>query len=232
ASMFTIGMMLAIFGFAFFICYRIMMLIWGIYIPVGFLEILMLCIAVAGVILMIVATNKGKRVKRFLREHQKICPQCGINLIETCQVCPKCGSRVDEAQPSKSGEVATQSLANSMTATAQELNKSRTKYATPYRCSWETLHNYFEMTLQGKGYAPIFYNGENCYKKGTGALTSMKFAKIEYGEDTFHISGWVCSGLGKFHGPDEALEGFVAAIPKSRIKDQLIAMSKEASMLL
>lgn len=103
---------------------------------------------------------------------------------------------------------------------------ARSIYQVSYRCGFPELRRRLEEVLMSSGYRPYLYEGENIWKKGTGAMTAMMYIKIEYDQTMVAFQGWVMPGLGSAEIAEMGLDGALGVIPKKacqKVIDQLIA---------
>ncbi len=102
---------------------------------------------------------------------------------------------------------------------------ARSIYQVPYHCGFLELKRRLEEILMSNGYRTYQYEGENIWKKGTGALTAMMYIKVEYDQNMVAFQGWVMPGLGSAEIAEMALDGALGVIPKKacqKVIDQLI----------
>lgn len=99
---------------------------------------------------------------------------------------------------------------------------ARSFMKVPFNCTVEQAQNKVSsiMTMNGFKQTTI-KTGENVWKKGTGFLTAMQFAKIEYVGQEVQIAAWVQAGLGNVGLNEMDLSGTVGAIPKKSLKKVL-----------
>ena len=75
----------------------------------------------------------------------------------------------------------------------------------------------FPLALQINSLFLKDYHGETVWKKGTGAMTAMQYIKLEYGQGSVTLYGWVQAGLGDVGGKEMDLKGFFGAMPKQSL---------------
>lgn len=94
---------------------------------------------------------------------------------------------------------------------------SRTTISVPLTCSREIAETKITNTLKLRGYKLIDYRGEAVWKKGTGMMTAMQYIKYGFDGNAANLSGWIQAGVGRLGGPEMALSGTVAIIPKKAV---------------
>ncbi len=103
---------------------------------------------------------------------------------------------------------------------------ARSIYQVSYRCGFAELRRRLEEVLTRNGYHPYRYEGENIWKKGTGAMTAMMYIKVDYDQTMVAFQGWVMPGLGSADIAEMGLDGTLGVIPKKacrKVIEQLIA---------
>ncbi len=97
---------------------------------------------------------------------------------------------------------------------------SRTMVDINYSCGADAARAKTDNIFMSNGYKQkTLSSGEVVWKKGTGMLTAMKFAKVDYYENKMIISAWVSMGVGSAHAGEMNLEGAFGVIPKRSLKD-------------
>ncbi|MGN1181591.1 MAG: hypothetical protein ACI4SR_01190 [Faecalibacillus sp.] len=91
---------------------------------------------------------------------------------------------------------------------------SRSIFHTQCHISYQQANDIARRILQESGYHEIERNGENVWKKGTGAMTAMHFIKLDYVPGDFIISGFIQIGIGSVGLDEMDLKGFTGSVPK------------------
>lgn len=94
---------------------------------------------------------------------------------------------------------------------------ARSQFVIPFTASFEETNQKIESILKENGFFLKDYHGETVWKKGTGAMTAMQYIKLEYGQGSVTLYGWVQAGLGDVGGKEMDLKGFFGAMPKQSL---------------
>ncbi len=95
---------------------------------------------------------------------------------------------------------------------------ARSSFTIQYTCSFEEAQQKVETILKEKGFQlQTIKTGEYAWKCGVGALTAMKFIKVEYAPNQIELSAWIQTGFAGFGGEELALTGFSGALPKRQL---------------
>lgn len=69
--------------------------------------------------------------------------------------------------------------------------------------------------LNKGGFKKKIHKGEEVWQEGEGILSSARFIRYEYADGLFHLEAWI----GKRR--ENALKGFVGALPKKMFRESL-----------
>lgn len=151
------------------------------------------------------------------------CSTCGERLTETARFCPRCGSPVPgqldgSETPEQRGEICVlpHDPEGSM-RTVETAYGKRSETLLMCRCRPEDALSAAELVLSRNGFSRKDYRGEPVWKKGTGLLTAMQYAKLVPSGNCLLVQGWVQIGVGDAGLKEQCLTGMLGAIPKKML---------------
>ena len=102
---------------------------------------------------------------------------------------------------------------------------SRTCKRIPFTANFDIVNQTIINILKSEGFNEKSINGENCWRKGIGAV-AMQYVKVEYAEKEVILYGWIQVGIGAVVGKEMDLKGFVGMIPKKQLQKRLDKIEK------
>ena len=104
----------------------------------------------------------------------------------------------------------------------KHVNKKRTEFVAPYKCSKERVQFAVDIFMKEKEYKPMQYLDEEVYKKGNGWWLARRFIKYTINDDnTVLIEGWIGTGIGNSVATEMNLKGFFGGWPKQQVKKDI-----------
>ena len=102
----------------------------------------------------------------------------------------------------------------------------------PIQNSENSIQFICEDFLKKEGFEFVAYKGQMVWKKGVGLLMAPQFISLQYGPGILHIEAWIKFAIlpGVYCG-EMGINGFLAAIPKSQLRNRINTLMSLISRL-